>query len=302
MPDIHISRIDPHPANVREGLGDLTGLRDSIRVHGILQPLVVQPHPDKPRRYQLLAGHRRLAAFKRIAANTAGLDMVPCVVRKPPAGASAARAIEIMLVENCQRRDLSPVEKAEAMGALLNHGLTAADIARRTGLHPSTVSGTLALLDLDETTRARIEAGTVRVTDALRAVRQTRKAARRGGAPARRRFRLSLTGSTAGTGCASAASAMSGHTRRPLIGSVACGRCWEQAIREDHDAEPNPEPTLTAREERMQAIAQVKFRHTGPAAEPGSGPDVNVPEAAWLYDATGQPVEYIGRDTADTTP
>ena len=58
---IHVSRIEPHPGNI---LGDLAELAGSIRAHGLLQPLIVTPHPQIPGRYQLLAGHRRLAAAK----------------------------------------------------------------------------------------------------------------------------------------------------------------------------------------------------------------------------------------------
>src|SRR5450755_4489282 len=80
VPDIHVSRITPHSANIREELGDLTELAASIRIHGIVQPLAVQPHPARPGRYQLLAGHRRLAAAK-----LARLEMVPCVIRRTAA-------------------------------------------------------------------------------------------------------------------------------------------------------------------------------------------------------------------------
>lgn len=292
MPDIHVSRIDPHPSNIREELGDLTELRDSIRVHGILQPLVVERHPAKPGRYQILAGHRRLAAFKRVAANTPGLEMVPCVIRPPAQGSQSARALEVMLVENCQRRDLSPVEKAEAMGALRNHGLTAAAISRRTGISQSEVSRCLALLDLDNDTRARVAAGTVKAGAALRAVRKARK---QNGGRSGRPVQAEPAWFTSRHRLAKAAAAMCSHTRRPLAGDVACGQCWEQAIRDDQDqAVPEPE-ALTAREERMQVIADLPMLG-GPTAD---GEHVTARQAAQRVGVTKRTIERYKRDLAE---
>src|SRR5581483_6413351 len=71
-----IDLIDPHPANIREELGELSELARSIQQQGILQPLLVQPHPGKEGRYRLLAGHRRFEA-----AQLAGLSQVPVVIR-----------------------------------------------------------------------------------------------------------------------------------------------------------------------------------------------------------------------------
>ncbi|MQY07239.1 ParB/RepB/Spo0J family partition protein [Actinomadura macrotermitis] len=111
------SLIHPHPANVREDLGDLTELIDSIRANGLLQPLVVRPHPTRDGHFELLAGHRRHAAA--LQAGRHG-ERLPVVVRH---GVNDdGRAIEVMLIENCQRRELTPMEKAEALGALVNRG------------------------------------------------------------------------------------------------------------------------------------------------------------------------------------
>lgn len=73
---LHVSRLRPHPGNVREDLGDLSGLVTSILQHGILQPLVVEPQPLSPGQFLIIAGHRRYAAARK-----AGLDMVPVVFR-----------------------------------------------------------------------------------------------------------------------------------------------------------------------------------------------------------------------------
>jgi ParB family chromosome partitioning protein len=287
MPDIHISRIDPHPANIRGHLGDLTEITASIRVHGILQPVVVT---EQAGRYQLLAGHRRLAA-----ARLARLEVVPAIIRAAPQGAQSARAIEVMLVENCQRSDLSTIEKAEAMGALRNHGLNAATISRRTGLAPSTVSYYLSLLDLDEETRARVAAGTVQVRSAVKAVRSNRKA---NGGRSGRPVQAEPAWLTSRHQLASAAAAMCSHTRRPQVGDVACGQCWEQAIRDDHDHPliDEPEP-LSPRQERIEILAELRMLDgPDPAAAPGT---VTARQAAELLGVTPRTVERYKRDLAE---
>ncbi len=282
MPDIHVSRIDPHPANIREDLGDLAELTASIRVHGIVQPLVVEQASG---RYRLLAGHRRLAAAKR-----ARLEMVPCVIRPAP----GSRAIEVMLVENCQRRDLGPVEKAEAMGALRNYGLSVTDIARRIGLHPSSVSGYLAYLDLDEATRQRVKDGTVKAGDAVRAVRKSRKKAR--GGTTGRPVQAEPAWLAPKHRLAAAAAAMCGHTRRPQVGSVACGQCWEQAIRDDHtEPEPELEP-LTRRQERIEQLAEMRLYDGN--GRPDTPDIVTAAEAAERLGVTPRTVERYKRDLA----
>ncbi len=224
----HVLRIDPHPGNVRADPGDLTELADSIREQGILQPIIVQPQPGRPGRFIVLGGHRRLAAAK-----LAGLEEVPIVVR-PATG--PAKAIEVMLVENCQRRDLGPVEKAEALGALRKHGYTATHIAQRTGLTISTVSYYLSLLELSAASLEQIRAGQLSAAEGVQAVRGHRAQVRkRQGAPA--------TGPVwepdhfgANHPLARRARALCEareHTARRRIGKTACGACWETVIRKD---------------------------------------------------------------------
>jgi ParB family chromosome partitioning protein len=221
---VHVSRLKPHPSNVRESLGDLTDLAASIRVHGILQPIVISPD------HVVLAGHRRLAA-----ARLARLDMVPVTVRPD------ADALEVMLVENCQRSDLTAIEKAEAMGTLRQRGMIASQIATRTGLAVSTISYYLSLLDLDEGTRDRVARGTVKVGDAMAAVRQSRKQ-QRGGPAGRAAARVEapwFSGLHALAEPARVRCELAGHAG-PKVGRQqgapypgACGECWETVIRED---------------------------------------------------------------------
>jgi ParB family chromosome partitioning protein len=256
---IHVSRLVGHPANIRHNLGDLADLTASIRAQGILQPLLAEPRPDG--KYTILAGHRRLAAAKQ-----AGLEMVPVTVRR--AATDQAKAIEVMLVENCQRRDLGPIEKAEAMGVLRDRGYTVTAIARAIGLAPSTVSATLALLDLDEASRERVRDGTVKAGDALKAVRRTRRA---GGGRTGRPVHTAPAHFTGRHPLARSAQAMCSHNTRPVVGGVACGQCWEAAIREDAAMLPEEPETVAAptrRQERMAAAAELRLHDSGDAVPP----------------------------------
>jgi ParB family chromosome partitioning protein len=224
-----VAKIRPHPSNVRTDLGDVTELAASIREHGILQPLTVtEDYAGDFDGYLLLAGHRRFAA-----AQLAQLTTVPCVIRHDVE--DEAEQLVLMLVENCQRQDLSTVERAEAYGSLRKRGLSLTDIARRTGTHASTVSYYLSLLDLDAESLEGIRRGAVRVGDARQAVVAVRQQQRvQRGTPQRgrpvvaephhfgRRHPL-----------AEAAVALCSHSTRPKVGQLACGQCWERVIRND---------------------------------------------------------------------
>ena len=286
--NVHVSRLVPHPGNVREDTGDIGELAASIQAHGILQPLVVQVHPQRAGCYLILAGHRRLEAAKR-----ARLEMVPVTVRKL---AQPVKAIEIMLVENCQRSDLSPVEKAEAMGRLRKHAYTATAIARATGLTVSTVSYYLSLLDLDEESRARIKDGSVAVGAAIKAVRRARKVTR--GGTTGRPVQASAPWFTARHKLADAARSLCDHTTRPVVGNTACGQCWERVIRDDErqraNAGPEREPErFTVRQERMQLLSSMRL-HTG--SDPCPPGHVTAREAAEQLGVDVRTVERYKQD------
>ena len=224
----HITRLAEHPANIRDDVGDLTELTNSVKVHGILQPLVVRVHPQRPGHYAVLAGHRRLAAAK-----AAGLEEVPIVIRQDT---GPVMDVEVMLVENCQRRDLSAIEKAEAMGSLRNRGLPAAEIARRTGLSQSTVGYFLSLLELDEPSRQRIRNGQVTVGDGIEAVRLSRQRRRKTTGRAKPGASWEPDHFTDRHPLAVRAAELCDareHTMRRRIGRIACGQCWETVIRND---------------------------------------------------------------------
>ena len=137
IPSWPVAELRPNPLNPRGEVDDssLEELAESIRAQGVLQPLLVTPAGV------VVAGHRRLAA-----ARMAGLDEVPVVVRD----LDLVQQQEIMLVENLQRQDLSPVEEARAYRRLLEAGHTTAQLARRIGAPAARINARLVLLKLDE--------------------------------------------------------------------------------------------------------------------------------------------------------
>jgi ParB/RepB/Spo0J family partition protein len=225
---VHVSRIHPHPDNIREDLGDITDMVASVKAHGILQPLVVEVHPELPGVYQLLAGHRRLAAAKR-----AKLDQVPVMIR----AGNASEPEELMLVENCQRADLNPMDKAEAMGKLRAKGYANVRIARSIGMSDATVGYYLSLLDLDVKSQEAVRRGDLSAGDAVGAVRRVRaKSRKQDGKPAVGPV-WEPDHFTAQHPLARKARALCdarGHSNRRRIGKMgACGECTETVIRAD---------------------------------------------------------------------
>lgn len=147
---VPIDRIEPNPYQPRSQFREdaLRELAQSIQSSGIIQPLVLRRHGE---RFQLIAGERRWRA-----AQQAGLKEVPAVVRDVP----ETQALEITLVENLQREDLSPIEQARAFARLTEEfGMTQEEVARRTGKDRATVANTLRLLKLDKTLQEMIDQG-----------------------------------------------------------------------------------------------------------------------------------------------
>lgn len=166
---LHIDDLNPNPHQPRTHFdgATLTELADSIRAHGIIQPLVVTMAPDQPDRYWIVAGERRWRA-----ARLAGLTVVPAIVRE----ASPQQLMEWALVENVQRDDLNPLEEAVAFQALLaDFGLTQAEVAERVGKSRSAVANSVRLLHLPPDAQqaivdGRISAGHARALLSLPAV------------------------------------------------------------------------------------------------------------------------------------
>ena len=127
--------------NQRHDVGDVTSLADSIRQHGLLQPLVVSPDGDD---YVLVAGERRLAAVTSL-----GFEEVEAKVRTRDALDQAL----VQFDENDKREDLNPLERAEAIQGLLELGLSVEDVPARTGYPGEVVSASLSVLALPEQLR-----------------------------------------------------------------------------------------------------------------------------------------------------
>lgn len=137
--EIPIGSIVPNPSQPRLHFDEskLTELAESIKVHGILQPLLVTKRGEG---YELIAGERRLQAAKR-----AGLSKVPVVVRE----AGDQEKLELAIIENIQRHDLNPIEEAKAYLRLAEEfGLHQDAVAEKMGKSRSTIANTLRLLTL----------------------------------------------------------------------------------------------------------------------------------------------------------
>jgi ParB family transcriptional regulator, chromosome partitioning protein len=137
--EVPVDRVHPNPDQPRRTIDpvQLATLTESIREHGVLQPIIVTDAIDG---YDLVAGERRLRA-----AMAAGLDRIPAIVRRLDEGTR----LEIALIENLQREDLDPIESAMGFRRLIDEfGFTNEQIAARVGRARSTVANTLRLLDL----------------------------------------------------------------------------------------------------------------------------------------------------------
>src|SRR5205809_3644726 len=147
---VPVHEIVPNPEQPRRHFDDeaLGLLADSIRRHGLLQPLVARRIAG---RYELIAGERRLRAALR-----AGLERVPVIVRE----ARAEDRLELALIENVQRENLTPLEEAEAYRHLIDErGLTQDELAERVGKSRPAITNTLRLLGLPDAVKAQLESG-----------------------------------------------------------------------------------------------------------------------------------------------
>lgn len=127
-------------------------LVESVRRHGIIQPLLVAP-AGEGEGFQVVAGHRRLAAAAAV-----GLMEVPVIVREPERGEAETLAV----VENLQREDLNPIDEARGLEAAMRaRRLTQAQLAEELSISPKRVSERLGLLRLPDGVQARVAAGEV---------------------------------------------------------------------------------------------------------------------------------------------
>ena len=150
---LSLSDIQPNPGQPRKFFDEeaLEELAESIKVHGLLQPIIVTPSQDESGKYVIVAGERRWHACQK-----AGLAEAPVKVVE-----GDARTLgEIALVENLQREDLSPLEAANALKSLMDqHHMTQEELASRIGWNRSAVSNKLRILTLPDFVLTHIAAG-----------------------------------------------------------------------------------------------------------------------------------------------
>ena len=146
---VELVRPNPHQPRKQFDEAALVALADSLQERGLLQPVLVRPLPGGT--YELIAGERRWRA-----AQLAGLDSVPALVRPQ----DDAQSLELALIENMAREDLTPVEEARACALLVDElGLTREDLGRRVGRSRVAVSNLMRLLDLPEDVLDLLSAG-----------------------------------------------------------------------------------------------------------------------------------------------
>lgn len=148
-----IETIEPGPFQPRNAIEPtaLEELAELIRAHGLLQPILVRPTPDKPGRYQIIGGERRWRAAQAVP-----LHEVPVVIRE----LDDRQAMAAALVENLQRQDLGALEEAEGYQRLLDeYGMTQEVLGQAVGKSRSHVANTLRLLGLPDRVRELLREG-----------------------------------------------------------------------------------------------------------------------------------------------
>ena len=150
--ELKISEVEPNVNQPRKNFDDekLIELADSIKEHGVIQPIIVS---KKDNYYQIIAGERRWRASKK-----AGLKSIPAIVREY----DDKKTREVSLIENIQRQNLNPIETAKAIKELMNeHKMTQEEISKTLGKSRSSIANTLRILNLDERVQEMIEMGQI---------------------------------------------------------------------------------------------------------------------------------------------
>jgi ParB family chromosome partitioning protein len=161
---IPVDQIRPNPEQPRKVLGDLRELTASIQEKGVLEPLLVRYIPREDC-YHIISGERRYHASR-----AAGIREVPCIEKM----ADDAETLEIALIENMQRKDLTPFEEADGLDRLMNQfEYTHEDMAKKIGKARSSVSETLTLRNITEAVRKRcLESGVLSKSVLLQIAKQ----------------------------------------------------------------------------------------------------------------------------------
>ena len=165
---IPLEQIQPNLDQPRKDKGDLAGLIDSVRQHGVLEPLLVRRVPESDK-YMIISGERRYHASR-----AAGLAELPCIEKD----ADELETLELALIENLQRKDLTPFEEADGVAALGDRfAMTHEEIARRLGKSRSSITESLSLRSIpDEMKALCIEKGVLSKSHLLQVARQPNEA------------------------------------------------------------------------------------------------------------------------------
>jgi len=207
--------------NVREHLDGIDELAASIRSNGLLQPLIVN---DRAGQLVVTDGHRRLEAARR-----ALMPHVMCLVTTD----ADVRSVTTTMLAAAMHKELKPIEQARAFKSLRDEGLAIVDIARTTGYTSSLISNRLLLLDLPAEAQDMVEDDRLTLGQATDLAKQVR-ASRSGSTGTRSASRSSWFART--HRIANAIACDHGEARI-LVGGLACGQCWEDAIRADERGE-----------------------------------------------------------------
>jgi len=165
---IPVEEIQPNAGQPRKDVGDLQGLTDSVREKGVLEPLLVRFLPESGK-YMIISGERRY-----LAARAAGLFELPCIEKD----VDDAETLEMALIENLQRKDLTPFEEADGVQALAGRfGLTHEEIAGKLSKSRSSITELLSLRAIpDEIKALCIEKGVLSKSQLLQVARQPNEA------------------------------------------------------------------------------------------------------------------------------
>lgn len=214
---VPVADLHPDPDNPRDDVDtDVDDLAESIKATGLLQPIVAR---QRAGHLIIVAGHRRHAAVRLL-----GWDTVDVVVTRDM---RPDEVLAAMIVENGQRRDLDPIEEARAFARLKKlQGLTSRELGQRIGRNQPFVDSRLRLLELPAEDQAKVRAGVMGVTHGTQKARVLGGNVRSGGG---RIPHLGADHDLAGK--ARARCTREHGLRRKLVGSTACGECWETVIR-----------------------------------------------------------------------
>lgn len=225
--DIPVSQLRPNPHNPRRDVGDVTELADSIRAQGIKQELLVTPtdskSPEGKPLYRVVIGHRRLAAAK-----LAGLETVPCRIESMSERDERA----LMLVENTQRCDLTPLEEADGYQGLLDLGVKVKEMAEQTGRSTRLVRGRLKIAAIPQSVRdaskdfAQLSLSDLEAVTEFAATRTRRRNCCRSLAP--------RTGSGSWTTCVPVVRRRSGWRPHACGWSRTIFPCWIKKLKPAH--------------------------------------------------------------------